>query len=139
QRVALARALVLEPRLLLLDEPLSALDLKTRRSVRSELRRTLMALPSATVYVTHNPMEALFFGDRIAVLESGRVTQNGVPDNLLRHPRTPYAADRECTERVLRAHRGAGPGASLRRAVSRRAGDLAAARGRSHPSCRRDA
>ncbi|HTK42425.1 MAG TPA: ABC transporter ATP-binding protein [Gemmatimonadales bacterium] len=93
QRVALARALVLEPRLLLLDEPLSALDLKTRRSVRSELRRTLMALPSATVYVTHNPMEALFFGDRIAVLESGRVTQNGVPDDLLRHPRTPYVAE----------------------------------------------
>jgi molybdate transport system ATP-binding protein len=93
QRVALARALVLEPRLLLLDEPLSALDLKTRRSVRSELRRTLAALPGATVYVTHNPMEAIVFGDRIAVLESGRVTQKGVPDDLLRRPRSEYVAE----------------------------------------------
>jgi molybdate transport system ATP-binding protein len=93
QRVALARALVLEPKLLLLDEPLSALDLKTRRSVRSGLRHTLASLPSATLYVTHNPMEAIVFGDRIAVLESGRVTQNGVPDDLLRHPRSAYVAE----------------------------------------------
>jgi molybdate transport system ATP-binding protein len=93
QRVALARALVLEPRLLLLDEPLSALDLQTRRSVRRRLRRTLAALPCATVYVTHNPIEAIAFGDRIAVLEAGRITQNGVPDELLRHPRSPYVAE----------------------------------------------
>jgi molybdate transport system ATP-binding protein len=93
QRVALARALVLEPRLLLLDEPLSALDLQTRRAVRGELRRTLAALPCATVYVTHNPLEAIVFGDRIAVLEAGRITQNGVPDDLLRRPRSPYVAE----------------------------------------------
>ena len=93
QRVALARALVLQPRLLLLDEPLSALDLKTRRSVRAQLRQTLASLPGATVYVTHNPMEAIVFGDRISVLESGRVTQNGVPDDLLRHPRSAYVAE----------------------------------------------
>jgi molybdate transport system ATP-binding protein len=93
QRVALARALVLEPRLMLLDEPLSALDLQTRRAVRGSLRRTLAALPCATVYVTHNPVEAIAFGDRIAVLEAGRITQNGVPDDLLRHPRSPYVAE----------------------------------------------
>jgi len=93
QRVALARALVLEPRLLLLDEPLSALDLQTRRSVRGKLRRTLAALPCATIYVTHNPLEAIVFGDRIAVLEAGRITQNGVPDDLLRHPRSAYIAE----------------------------------------------
>jgi molybdate transport system ATP-binding protein len=93
QRVALARALVLEPRLLLLDEPLSALDLQTRRSVRGKLRRTLAALPCATIYVTHNPLEAIAFGDRIAVLEAGRITQNGAPDDLLRHPRSAYIAE----------------------------------------------
>ncbi len=93
QRVALARALVLEPRLLLLDEPLSALDLQTRRAVRGNLRRTLAALPCATIYVTHNPVEAIVFGDRIAVLEAGRITQNGVPDDLLRHPRSLYVAE----------------------------------------------
>jgi molybdate transport system ATP-binding protein len=93
QRTALARALVLEPRLLLLDEPLSALDLQTRRAVRGELRRTLAGLPCATVYVTHNPVEAIVFGDRIAVLEAGRISQVGAPDELLRRPRSPYVAE----------------------------------------------
>ena len=77
RRVALARALVLDPGILLLDEPLSALDLRTRRSVRGELRRLLRELPCITLYVTHNPVEAMFFGERIAVLERGRVTQTG--------------------------------------------------------------
>jgi molybdate transport system ATP-binding protein len=93
QRVALARALVLEPRLLLLDEPLSALDLQTRRAVRGELRRTLAGLPCATVYVTHNPVEAIAFGNRIAVLEAGTITQVGAPYELLRRPRSPYVAE----------------------------------------------
>jgi molybdate transport system ATP-binding protein len=93
QRVALARALVLEPRLLLLDEPLSALDLQTRRIVRAELRKLLAALPCITVYVTHSPLEAMVFGDAIAVVESGRITQTGSRDELLRHPRSPYVAE----------------------------------------------
>ncbi|MDX2121846.1 MAG: ABC transporter ATP-binding protein [Gemmatimonadota bacterium] len=92
QRVALARALLLEPALLLLDEPLSALDLETRHAVRTELRRTLRALPCVTVFVTHAPMEAMLFGDRIAVLERGRLAQTGDAPALLRQPRTRYVA-----------------------------------------------
>jgi molybdate transport system ATP-binding protein len=92
QRVALARALVLEPRVLLLDEPLSALDLRTRQLVRAELRQLLASLPCATLYVTHHPLEAIVFGDRIAALEDGRVTQIGTRDDLLRHPRSAYVA-----------------------------------------------
>jgi len=93
QRVALARALVLEPRLLLLDEPLSALDAQTRRAVRGELRRLLAGLPCTTVYVTHSPAEALAFGERVTVLEEGRVSQDGTREDLMRRPRSPYVAE----------------------------------------------
>ncbi len=93
QRVALARALVLEPLVLLLDEPLAALDLQTRRAVRGELRRLLAGLPCATLFVTHQPTEALVFGERIAVLEEGRVTQCGPRLEFLLHPRSTYAAE----------------------------------------------
>ena len=93
QRVALARALVLEPRLLLLDEPLSALDPTTRRSVRAELRRTLAELSCRVVLVTHSPTEALALGARIAVIEAGRVVQHGTRDALVRHPRSRYVAE----------------------------------------------
>jgi molybdate transport system ATP-binding protein len=93
QRVAIARALVLEPRVLLLDEPLSALDVQTRRSIRGELRRLLADLPCSTLYVTHSPAEALAFGERITVLENGRVSQQGPREELMRHPRSPYVAE----------------------------------------------
>jgi len=93
QRVAIARAIVLEPRLLLLDEPLSALDLQTRRAIRGELRRLLAEQPCTTFYVTHSPAEALAFGERIAVLEAGRVSQYGSREDLMRHPRSPYVAE----------------------------------------------
>ncbi len=92
QRVAMARAIVLEPSLLLLDEPLAALDVRTRRSVRGELRRMLADLPCSTVYVTHSPAEALAFGERITVLEAGRVSQSGTRQELMRRPRSPYVA-----------------------------------------------
>jgi molybdate transport system ATP-binding protein len=93
QRVALARALVLNPRLLLLDEPLSSLDLQTRRLVRVELRELLKRLPCITVYVTHSPVEALLFGTQIVVLDDGRVTQAGTRQELLRYPRSTFVAE----------------------------------------------
>src|SRR5205085_6396809 len=93
QRVAIARALVLEPRVLLLDEPLSALDVQSRRVVRGDLRRLLAGLPCTTVYVTHNPTEALVLGETIAVLESGRISQCGSRDDLMRRPRSAFAAE----------------------------------------------
>jgi molybdate transport system ATP-binding protein len=93
QRVALARALVLEPRLLLLDEPLAALDVATRSRTRSELASLLAELGCVTLYVTHQPAEALLFGERIAVLEGGRITQVGGRDDLLQRPRTRHVAE----------------------------------------------
>ena len=93
QRVAVARALVIEPAVLLLDEPLSSLDLVTRRSVRAELRRILEGLSCATLFVTHQPTEALAFGQQIAVLEAGRITQCGTREDFLRHPRSRYVAE----------------------------------------------
>ena len=94
QRVALARALVLDPDVLLLDEPLAALDLRTRAQVRGVLKTVLANLPSpcATLFVTHDPFEAMVFGDRIAALEDGRVTQLGSRAELLARPRSPYVA-----------------------------------------------
>jgi molybdate transport system ATP-binding protein len=93
QRAALARALVLDPRLLLLDEPLAALDLQTRALVRRELRDLLRSLGCVTLYVTHSPLEALLFGDRIVVIEDGRISQAGSREELLRHPRSRYVAE----------------------------------------------
>lgn len=93
QRVAIARAIVLEPLLLLLDEPLSALDVQTRRTIRGELRRLLAELPCTTLYVTHSPAEALAFGEAITVLEAGHISQSGTREDLMRHPRSPYVAE----------------------------------------------
>jgi molybdate transport system ATP-binding protein len=92
QRVALARALVGEPRLLLLDEPLSALDARTRLSVRAELRRHLGAFGGSTVLVTHDPVDAMALADRVVVVEEGRVVQTGTPAEVNRAPRTDYVA-----------------------------------------------
>jgi molybdate transport system ATP-binding protein len=93
QRTALARALVLDPLLLLLDEPLAALDLTTRRVIRTELRAVLRTLTCATVFVTHSPIEAMLFGDQIVVMDQGRTLQAGTRDDLLRHPRSRYIAE----------------------------------------------
>ncbi len=93
QRVAIARALALQPKLLLLDEPLSALDVQTRREVRQELRHILASLEVTTVMVTHQYLEALLFGQHILVLDQGQVIQQGDQRNLLQHPRSPYVAE----------------------------------------------
>ena len=92
QRVALARALVLEPDVLLLDEPLAALDAATRIDVRAHLRSDLAAFGGVTLLVTHDPVDALALADRLLVLEAGRVVQDGEPREVARHPRTPYVA-----------------------------------------------
>ena len=93
QRVALARALVLDPRVLLLDEPLSALDASTRVDMRRALRRHLRAHKGARVVVTHDPVDAMTLGDRVIVLEAGRVVQAGPLAELRERPRSRYVAD----------------------------------------------
>ncbi len=92
QRVALARALAVRPRLLLLDEPLAALDAHTRAAVRSRLRRHLAEVDAATVLVTHDPLDAMVLADRVTVIEQGRVVQDGSPAEVAQHPRTEYVA-----------------------------------------------
>ncbi len=93
QRVAIARALALQPELLLLDEPLSALDVQTRREVRQELRRILSDVNITTVLVTHQHLEALVFGHQILVLDAGSVLQQGGQHDLLEYPRSSYVAE----------------------------------------------
>ena len=93
QRVAIARALALQPDLLLLDEPLAALDVQTRREVRQELRRILADVGITTVMVTHQYLEALLFGQHILVLDHGSVIQQGGPRELLEYPRSGYIAE----------------------------------------------
>jgi iron(III) transport system ATP-binding protein len=88
QRVALARALVVRPRCLLLDEPLSNLDARLRHSMRDEIRRICKAFGLTTIYVTHDQKEALAIADRIAVMERGRLLQVGAPRDVYRRPRS---------------------------------------------------
>ena len=92
QRVALARALVNRPRVLLLDEPLSALDLKIRLEMEAELRRVHRETGATFVYVTHDQREALALSDRIVVFDQGRVEQVGAPGEIYRSPASPFAA-----------------------------------------------
>ncbi|MFG2561350.1 ABC transporter ATP-binding protein [Streptomyces sp. NPDC048496] len=92
QRVALARALATHPRLLLLDEPLAALDARTRLDVRAQLRRHLADFEAVAVLVTHDPLDAMVLADRLVVIEHGRVVQEGTPSGIARHPRTDYIA-----------------------------------------------
>ena len=93
QRVALARALAVDPRLLLLDEPLAALDATTRPHVRAELRRHLSTFDGSRVLVTHDPIDALVLADRLVVVEAGRVTQTGTAAEVTARPATGYVAD----------------------------------------------
>ncbi|HEX6551696.1 MAG TPA: ABC transporter ATP-binding protein [Ktedonobacteraceae bacterium] len=93
QRVAIARALALQPQLLLLDEPLAALDIQTRREVRQELRHILANIGITTILVTHQYLEALLFGQSILVLDAGRIIQQGSQHDLLLYPRSSYVAE----------------------------------------------
>jgi len=102
QRVALARALAIQPQLLLLDEPLSALDAKIRVALRNEIRSIQQALGITTIYVTHDQEEALSLSDRIVVMNNGRVEQVGTPFEIYNFPRTSFVASFVGTLNVLR-------------------------------------
>jgi len=92
QRVALARALVFEPRVLVLDEPFTALDVRSRGQIRALVRAVLADFAGVSLVVTHDPVDALALATRLVIIEAGRVTQTGAPDDIRRAPRTPYAA-----------------------------------------------
>jgi spermidine/putrescine transport system ATP-binding protein len=93
QRVALARALVLRPQVLLLDEPLGALDRQLRKAMQRELRRIQQEVHMTFLYVTHDQEEALSMSDRLAVMRQGAIEQLGTPQEVFQHPRTPFVAD----------------------------------------------
>lgn len=93
QRVALARALATEPRVLLLDEPLAALDAGTRREVRRDLRHHLASFPGMRVLVTHDPVDVYALADRVAVLDAGRIVQTGTIAEVTAHPRSRHVAE----------------------------------------------
>ena len=102
QRVALARALIMEPEVLLLDEPLSNLDAKLRVTIRAELREIQKRVGITTVYVTHDQEEALAISDRIAVMRQGEVVQHGTPWDVYYRPTSPFVADFVGTANFLR-------------------------------------
>jgi len=93
QRVALARALAIEPSVLLLDEPLSALDAKVRVQLRDEIRRVQLEVGTTTLFVTHDQEEALAMADRVGVMSQGRLQQLDTPQELYAHPRSTFVAD----------------------------------------------
>jgi putative spermidine/putrescine transport system ATP-binding protein len=93
QRVALARALAIRPQVLLLDEPLSALDAKVRVQLRDEIRRIQLEVGTTTLFVTHDQEEALALADRVGVMRDGRLEQLAAPEEVYRSPATPFVAD----------------------------------------------
>ena len=93
QRVAIARVLVLEPRVLLLDEPFNALDAKLRASMQVELRQLIKRLGITAIFVTHDQEEALTLSDRIALMRAGRIEQHGTPEDIYDRPASVYVAD----------------------------------------------
>lgn len=103
QRVALARALVMQPKVLLLDEPLGALDLKLREQMQGELKSLQRQLGIAFVFVTHDQGEALSMADRVAVFSEGRIQQVGSPEEVYDRPKTPFVADFVGASNVLPA------------------------------------
>jgi molybdate transport system ATP-binding protein len=128
QRVAMARALVTDPKLLLLDEPLAALDVSTKTDVRRLLREVLRQSSAANVLVTHDLLDAVALSDRMIVIQDGGIVQTGTPAEVTARPRSDYVAD--LTERQPPARDGPGHAARTRR---RRPAHLRRAHNRSHP------
>ena len=93
QRVALARALAISPKVLLLDEPLSALDAKVRAQLRDEIRRIQLEVGTTTLFVTHDQEEALAIADRVGVMRDGRIEQLGTPTDIYSRPATSFVAE----------------------------------------------
>ncbi len=108
QRVALARALASEPKLLLLDEPLAALDAGTRVDVRRELRRHLTGFTGSAVLVTRDPVDAYTLADRVVIVEQGHVVQDGTFVEIAAHPRSPYVAELVGVNLLTGSMRGGG-------------------------------
>jgi ABC-type Fe3+/spermidine/putrescine transport system ATPase subunit len=108
QRVALARALVMRPRVLLLDEPLAALDLKLRKQMQEELRRIHHSIGGTFVFVTHDQGEAMGLANRIAVMEEGRCVQEGGPEEIYRQPKTRFVSGFIGEANILTGTRRAG-------------------------------
>lgn len=102
QRVALARALVMEPAVLLMDEPLSNLDQKLRHSMRNTIRRIQQDLGITTIFVTHDQEEAMSMADRVAVMDAGKIVQIGTPTELYSNPTTPFIANFVGTSNILK-------------------------------------
>ena len=102
QRVAIARAVVNEPKVLLLDEPLGALDLKLRRQMQLELKRLQKKLGTTFIYITHDQEEAINMSDRIAVMHQGVLEQAGAPNEVYYHPKTSYVANFVGSANILR-------------------------------------
>ena len=92
QRVAMGRALARHPRAFLLDEPLSNLDAKLRTQLRAELKRIHQLVPTTSIYVTHDQVEAMTLGDRVAVMAEGRIQQLGAPQEVYDHPANLFVA-----------------------------------------------
>jgi ABC-type Fe3+/spermidine/putrescine transport system ATPase subunit len=113
QRVALARVLVARPKVLLLDEPLSALDLAIRLEMEEELRRVHREIGSTFIYVTHDQREALALSDRVAVFNRGRIEQIDKPDRIYRQPATPFAARFVGSANVVPVEVGVADGGSV--------------------------
>jgi spermidine/putrescine transport system ATP-binding protein len=114
QRVALARAVVLEPEVLLLDEPLAALDLKLRKEMQVEVKNLQERLGTTFVFVTHDQDEALVMSDRIAVMNGGRLEQLGTPDEVYERPRTRFVADFMAVRNIVSAEVAAVEGGTAR-------------------------
>lgn len=134
QKVALARGLILDPKVLLLDEPISALDVPSQERVRRELKRVHREMEVTTVHVTHNREEASWLGDRIAVMRGGKIVQVGTSDEIFQRPKSEFVASFVGTENIFRgrseveggiANIDIGEGVQLE-AVSEREGEVKA-------------